>query len=227
MKHCFRFLGTYQRHEDGFLWTVTGDELRHLSSVLRIGEGDLIEVFDGKGFYSMAVISELHPKKQALAVAEQLCFEQKSEDIKALAIGALKPKSLDDLIPCLVELGLHEIHVFAQKHTEKFKLSDKNLERWNKVILSSSKQCKRNYLPKLKLWNKRAELKDYLKENFEQLLLLSPEGASFKEAKISSKVCGIIGSEAGLSEEELKPLKNLDHKNSALERIFLEPTQPH
>ena len=59
MKHRFRFLGQYAQSKEDFIWTITESELHHLHSVLRLSVGDIIEVFDGHGFYSLAEIKEI------------------------------------------------------------------------------------------------------------------------------------------------------------------------
>ena len=128
MKHRFRFFAQQTKNESGYSWSITGEELRHLS-ILRLSPGDSIEVFDGKGSYSFGIIESLKPKKEALVQSKEIHFEEKPKKSLSLAIGALKPKTFEDLLPCLVELGLDSIHVFTQQHTEKFRLSEKNKER--------------------------------------------------------------------------------------------------
>lgn len=223
MKHCFRFFGNYIKRDSNFEWTITGEELRHMHSVLRLQEGDTIEVFNGEGFYCLAKIESLKPKKQAIAISEQLCFSEKPKGTLALAIGALKPKTFDDLLPCLVELGLDEIHVFAQRHTEKFRISDKSKERWEKIVLGATKQSKRNYLCKLKTWQKPEGFIEHLKENFDRVLLLDPE-AKNKLAGLQNKeqkLCAIIGSESGLSKEELESFKDIKAEGVRLGKNIL------
>ena len=47
MKHTFRFLANYD--ETNQVWNLTEEECQHFHRVLRLEDGALIEVFDGKG----------------------------------------------------------------------------------------------------------------------------------------------------------------------------------
>ncbi len=156
-------------------------------------------------------------------MSDQLCFEEKSQKNVALAIGALKPKTLDDLIPSLVELGLNEIHIFSQQHTEKFRLSDKNQERWEKIILASTKQCKRNYLTKLSLWPKKKTFEEHMTKSFDRIFMLSPKGENhlIEEKDLPKNACAVIGSESGLSEEEMAFFESIGAKKVTLNKNIL------
>ena len=204
MKHCFRFLASFEKEEDKYLWTLDSSECHHVSQVLRLKPGDQIEVFNGKGHYALATLEKVEGKTLALAVSSEVQKEIPSGKRKALAIASLKKQTMEDLLPSLVELGLSEIHIFSQEKTEKYLFSEKVIDRYEKIILSACKQAKRNFLPELKLWRDKKDLGLFLQKNYEKIFLLSPCGERFNLTKDFEfqTICHIIGSEAGLSAEE-------------------------
>lgn len=218
MKHSFRFLANFKKKESFYEWNINEEELHHLSQVLRLSKEDFIEVFDGNGFFSTAKITDIKPKKFAKAVSQKIQKEEPKKNQLALALGALKPKTLDDLLPSLVEVGVDEIHIFLQEKTAKFRLSEKNETRWKKIILGACKQSKRNYLPKLFTWKKLSDLKDYLTKNFGKIILLSPSSEEhiIDQKELPDTVCALLGSEIGLSAEEEKLLLEIGAERVSL-----------
>ena len=109
MKHVFRFLAM----SDGTNWVVSGEEHQHLSRVLRIKEGEPVEFFDGLGNIGQGKVRSIS-KSQTLILQESITSTPPRERSLEIAIGALKPKTMDDLIPSLVELGCDHLHIFLQ-----------------------------------------------------------------------------------------------------------------
>jgi len=211
MKHCFRFLASFEKEEEKYFWTLEQSECHHLSQVLRLKPGEQIEVFDGKGYHGLATLEKVQGKTLAIAVSSDVQKEIPSEKRKAIAIASLKKQTMEDLLPSLVELGLSEIHIFSQEKTQKYLFSEKIIERYEKIVLSACKQAKRNFLPKLRLWKGEKDLGLFLQKNYEKIFLLSPQGKKFDLNKDFEfqKICHIVGSESGLSNEEESFFLNL------------------
>ena len=60
MGHTFRFLAEYNNNQE---WEISSERWHQLKNILRLLEGDTIEVFDGKGQSAEACITELSKKK--------------------------------------------------------------------------------------------------------------------------------------------------------------------
>ena len=147
--HRFRLLGTPQ-NTDRFL--VTGDEAFHLVKVLRLPPGAAVEVFDGAGRVGRGRLALGANERQAVVELEQpATLEAPPARRHRLAIGALKPASVDDLLPGLTELGIDEVHIFGQPGSARDRLSPKAEERWQRITVAAAKQCKRAYLPSVHL----------------------------------------------------------------------------
>lgn len=152
-KHVFRFFAS---RTAGTQWTLDAEDAHHALKVLRLPAGETVEATDGKGTLIRGTL--LPTGKESADVANVAII--KSDDPGPdsgishrvqleLAVGALKPGDLDDVIPALVELGVDRISVFITEETGKNRIADKSVERWNRIIRTASKQSKRLWLPEL------------------------------------------------------------------------------
>jgi 16S rRNA (uracil1498-N3)-methyltransferase len=212
MKHRFRFLGQTTTGRD---WQLDDDEIAHVRNVLRIPEGELVEVTNGQG--SWAVGSLRYEGKKCAIDTQESGLEAPSTNKIGLAVGALKPATIDDLLPMITELGVDEIFVFLSRGIEKNRLVPKVLERWQKIIRASVKQCKRNYFPVIK---SVPDLPSLVEESskYPTRWLATPGGQSIREHAVDSSVLTVIGSEKGLEADEEKYL---------LDRGFLPVSLSH
>jgi 16S rRNA (uracil1498-N3)-methyltransferase len=211
VKHIFRFFGQRQpeQHEGAFLWEITDSELQHLKKTLRLSIGTEVEVFNGQGEFSLGVIADIE-QHRAIVEASELQKEQKLPPAIHIGMGALKPGFIDDLLPSLVELGVDHLHFYLQDGVEKTRITDKSQERWERIILSAAKQCKRAYLPSLRLWKSVPHLIENIPAVFDSqpkplLLNLHPESSLLlAEAPIqcSQPVLAVLGGEGGWSPKE-------------------------
>ncbi len=204
MSHLFRFLGNYQ---DG-IWTIDGSELHHLKKVLRLRPGDLVEVFNGCGYSGHGALLEASGELATVGV-ESTKFSPKMESSLILAIGALKPGTLEETLPFLVELGVDHIHTFLQDHAAKSRIHDKAQERWQRIIVASSKQCKRPWLPTIHAWRSLDDLlnSDVLTSDHVRLTLSPDAEDSLISYPLADKrVMAVLGGELGLHDKELHSL---------------------
>lgn len=205
MSHLFRFFG---RELTPGTWTVDQGELEHMRKVLRLKVGDTIEVMNGQGSIAQGELMELAKDHASVAVQSVTNIEKPSIK-KALAIGALKPGDLDDILSDLVELGIDEVHVFQQSDTAKFRTGDKQ-ERWNRILHAAVKQCKTAWCPKIFVHD---SLGDTLKilGSFEQRFVLDAAGQTNllkSMTPTSHSIALIIGSERGLNHDEIVLCQN-------------------
>lgn len=150
MQHVFRFLG--QPLSEG-RWTLSAEESHHLSKVLRLTEGETVEVSDGCGLWATCTVETIGKHATTLRISPSidetpLMHREAPPDVRIiLCLGALKPGSLDEILPGLVELGVDAIHLFHQPGSAKMRLSDKAAQRWERLVTQAVKQCKRAWVP--------------------------------------------------------------------------------
>ena len=152
-KHVFRFFAS---PNSAIQWTLDAEDAHHALKVLRLPAGEPVEATDGKG---TLIRGTLLPTGKESADITNIVLIHTAEPVAGsdtisriqleLAVGALKPGDLDDVIPALVELGVDRISVFITEETGKNRIADKSVERWNRIIRTATKQSKRLWLPEL------------------------------------------------------------------------------
>ena len=134
---------------------ITGDELKHLRSVLRLKEGDAVSVLDGRGNEWRGVIENL-----GMMVARVRIIEKAEGEVEAplrvrLLAALTKGTKPEFTVEKATELGATDIVFYsAERSVAILKGEDKDekkLKRLNKVALSALKQCGRRVLPKIGL----------------------------------------------------------------------------
>lgn len=204
MSHRFRFLGLPDADDT---WVISGDELHHLSKVLRLSEGDHLEVTDGRGKWIVGELVELSAKAARISVLEQH-REASPVARRMVAVGALKPGSIDEILPAMVELGVDEIHIFQQPHMSKSRLADNAQRRWRKILSGAVKQSKRSWMVDLHIHASVEDLIGHVRE-VPLRWVLDPKGSRslFQAVQVAAgDRMAVIGGEAGFHHHEMDKL---------------------
>jgi 16S rRNA (uracil1498-N3)-methyltransferase len=200
MPHIFRFFGSKTGPKT---WALDTDEIEHLRKVLKLRVGDVIEVMDGRGIIGEGVLVNISKESALVETNSEISTERPGSKL-ALAMGALKPGDVDDILTDLVELGMNEIHIFQQSDSAKYRTGDKPRERWQRLIRAAMKQCKSAWQPTIVVHN---SLKDVLEElkSFDQKCVLDAAAEKNLLDLATTPIVSmavIIGSERGLNLEE-------------------------
>ena len=129
------------------LHTLSEDESKHCVRVLRLKEGDLVHITDGRGTLYRCRLIQAHPKRCQVQVEE--CFEH-FEQLPYRLIMAVAPTKNNDrfewFLEKATEVGISEIYPLESEHSERrvFKA-----ERGEKVITAAMKQSLKAYHPEL------------------------------------------------------------------------------
>lgn len=127
--------------------TITGSEQHHLRNVLRIELGDTIRIIDGKGSVFLAKVHRVNTESTEAQIISRE-FYKKETPCLTLFQGIPKHEKMELILQKTTELGVTQIiPMFTERSLQK--PSDNRYERWRKVIISATKQCKRAWLPEL------------------------------------------------------------------------------
>lgn len=183
-------------------WTLAGDEARHLARVRRLGIGDVVEVFDGRGFATRAEVAGLgRDRVELVAVGEPLA-DRLAACRLTLATAVPKGERFDWLVEKATELGVVRLVPLLTERSVVDPGAAK-LARLRRVIVEASKQCGRNRLMELEHptpWTSMGPARDD-----ELRLLAHPGGAppsSWPRARAHGLVTLAVGPEGGFTDLE-------------------------
>ena len=127
-------------------YIMSEEESRHVVRVLRMSEGDQLQLVNGKGARFNAKIIQAHPKKCQLAI---LSFEEFSKPEYDIHIAICPTKQTDRtewFIEKATEIGVTEITFLTTSNSERIRLKS---DRLIKKAVSAMKQSQRVFLPKI------------------------------------------------------------------------------
>ena len=127
--------------------TLGEEDSKHCVKVLRLGEGDTIEVVDGNGNLYTCRIAMAHPKRCAIEVVESR--HQSPHWASRIVLGVAPTKHLDRmewLVEKCVEMGVDRIIPLRCHNSERTVLKT---ERLRKIMVSAMKQSLKATLPRL------------------------------------------------------------------------------
>lgn len=187
---------------------LEGPEARHMLTVLRTGEDQVVRLIDGQGKEGLFRITS-KDKNRALLEAIQLKENELPSNTLTLAIGWGKSKRRNYLFEKTVEMhgaGL----AFWQAARSQGRVPDTPKDTWTDKCVQAAKQCGNPYLPQLStLPGGILELIEFAShfeqcyvawESEEASLLLTPD----KLAKGNTLI--IIGPEGGFDQKEISKL---------------------
>jgi len=184
---------------------LDGAEARHLSSVLRLGPGDAVELFDGRGAWAGAEIVGVGRREIELAIRESGhdAAVQGPELVMATAIP--KGDRVRSLVEKLTELGVDRLVPLKTRHSVVHP-RDSKLKKMQQAVISACKQCGRNRLMRidgLTGWDELLAVEN-------QSLVIAERGAATvgeSSVLVSGEVTGslvlCVGPEGGWSVDEL------------------------
>jgi 16S rRNA (uracil1498-N3)-methyltransferase len=129
------------------------DEAEHLTRVLRLGVGDTVSVFDGRGHEFHARVVHAARREARLQLLSRVDAARESTVHLTLAQAVLKGERMDDVVRDAVMLGVAAIQPLVTKRAEATVASllrGARVDRWRRVALASAKQCHRAVLPEIR-----------------------------------------------------------------------------
>lgn len=192
--------------------TLAGERRHYLVHVLRLGEGDALEVFDGTGraFDARVVALEADAVRLALGPART------APPRRALHVlqGLPKGDKLEWVLQKGTELGAAAFHpVDTARSVVKLepKRATERTERWRKIVEEAARQCRRNDVPQVHPPRPLLEAARALGEGTVLLVLdeeetAVPLGEAFRAAGPGTPVALVVGPEGGLAREEVAAL---------------------
>jgi 16S rRNA (uracil1498-N3)-methyltransferase len=139
-------------HTPGEVVTLPQEEGEHLTRVLRLKPGDALRVFNGRGSEFDGIVDEAG--RGGVRVRIHSVAEPAPEPRVAitLAQAVLKGDKMDDVVRDATMLGVAEIQPVITARTEVTRAAlarGARRERWERIAISSAKQCGRAAVPRV------------------------------------------------------------------------------
>ncbi len=184
--------------------TLSLDETRHLRDVLRLREGEKVQVFDGAGKEFLCEIETIAKKETLLKIIKETAPSSPESDLSlTLAVALLKGEKFDLVIQKAVELGVIKLFPLNTKRADvRLKDVDKKIERWQKIALEACKQSGRARLMQIA---PPIDFEKFVKTAEGACILFAERsGASFSAVKADKKITALVGSEGGWEDSEIE-----------------------
>lgn len=211
---------------DAKMQAQSGSELQldesganHVSKVLRLKEGSLIRVFDGKGHEFEATLVQVG-KKTVVQLGSPLSNESESPLWVELLQVVSRGNRMDFTLQKAVELGVSRIIPLTSERCG-VKLdperAQKKIESYQQLVISACEQCGRAVVPRVEMLQSFESMLEGIKSNAPNLPTTTPDGRKFinliLDPRAPHKIANLeptlayrllIGPEGGFSSEEVQ-----------------------
>lgn len=196
----------------GDLVTLDGDESHHIGKVLRLREGEQVELCDRSGQVFLAELVKSGKSAQLKIIAERAAKPYGTAEL-IVAQGGIKAKNMELVLQKCTELGVGAFYPYvgARSQGNRIEQYRGKTGRWQRIVDEACKQClrpvpmqlyglhsfeeliglsaKQEKTLKLLLWEKekKARFSTYaeeLRKSESIILLLGPEGG-FTDAEVA------------------------------------------
>ena len=129
--------------------SLTGDEAKHCSRVMRAREGDAVEIFDGVGTSATCQVASIMRDAVLCRISTKTTSPKIQHPI-TLCQAIPKGGNMELIVQKAVELGVSKIQPLITAHTvARPDSADKKCAKWQRIALEACKQCGQNYLPEI------------------------------------------------------------------------------
>jgi len=189
------------------------DEAEHLRRVLRLGVGDTVSVFDGRGHEFVARVTVALPRETRVQLMSRV--EPPSEASVPITVvqSVLKGEKMDEIVRDAVMLGVAAVQPLITRRTETTVatlLRSARVDRWRRVAVASVKQSRRAVVPDIRTPLSFDSFLDEPRGGL-QLMLVEPDAnagvealAVLKHEPVPTEAAVWIGPEGGWDEREWK-----------------------
>jgi 16S rRNA (uracil1498-N3)-methyltransferase len=186
------------------------DEAAHLVRVLRLGAGDEIELFDGRGGAWKANV--VRTDKHSATVRRHAPAESALETHVPVSVVISVPKAgkMDDIVRDAVMIGAAAIRpvISARSEAHRAALADSHrVDRWQRIAVSSAKQCRRAIVP---IVHEVVSFEQYLEQPTDAARIMCVEPAvgdararPARDIPRPAAADVLVGPEGGWTEEEV------------------------
>lgn len=192
---------------------LSEEEWKHIK-VMRLRDGEVFELVDGKGSIAIASLSGKNVTVHELT-------KEKEEIPLIIAQAIPRLNRIDIILEKGCELGMTEILLFAGDHSEKTTISENQHKRFETILINAMKQSGRLYLPKIHFIKDIETIAAHHKDKTLLFGDVSKESIPLLKQDLKQGVVFFVGPEKGFSDDEEKRLRDLGAKGVSLSPYIL------
>ena len=190
---------------------MPADEAHHCRHVLRLKDGDTVNIFDGRGHEAQCAIAKITNQAVQLNVLTQTSTP--ALRCRITLAQAVPKKSMDLIVQKATELGVTAIvPVLSERTIVRIDEDAAKLDRWREIALESCKQCGNNWLPVIEPPRKATEFfANAGKFDLKLIASLQPGAQPLKQilpAQMPASVLVLIGPEGDFTPAEISEARN-------------------
>lgn len=201
-------------NKESSLVTITGEDVNHIKNVLRLKQGEKVNVCNGQGTDFLCIIEKVCDKEIVLSIQSESPSEGELKTKIYLFQGLPKKDKMELVIQKATELGASYIVPVMNKRSvvklEDSKKEEKKLQRWNQIALSGAKQCKRGIIPTVLPAMKYDKAVEFAGKECDMIMVPyeNERGVAYTKEVLNSikdkkSVAIFIGPEGGFEEDEI------------------------
>ena len=203
-------------------------QAHYISRVLRMAEGDAVQLFDGSGQEFLGALLEVGKKRVSVRLDQSFAGQADSTLRIHLGQGLSRGERMDWAIQKATELGVTEITPLISERCEvrlKDERADKRLQHWRQIAISACEQCGRSSVPVI---HPPLLLSEWLSATEAALkLVLHPVAEPLTSHEAPGTLAFLIGPEGGLSDAEVQQAQSQGYHSARLgPRVLRTETAP-
>lgn len=178
---------------------------QHCVRVLRMKEGDTLEIIDGKGYRYRCRLIDAHPKRAHIEIIEKNEIALSWRNNITIAVAPTKHLDrMEWMIEKLTEIGVNRFIPLLCRHSERKELKTERLE---KIAVSAMKQSLKAHLPVI---NPMTPINKFLKQDTNPQKFIAYCDNTIERQLLSKKYNAnidttiLIGPEGDFSLDEIK-----------------------
>jgi len=179
-------------------------QAHYIGRVLRMAEGDAVQLFDGSGHEFRGALLEVGKKRVRVQLDETFAGQTESPLRIHLGQGLSRGERMDWAIQKATELGVTEITPIVSERCEvrlKDERAEKRQAHWQQIAVSACEQCGRSVVPVI---HPPMPLAQWLKSSDAELkLVLHPVAEPLTSHAKPGTLAFLIGPEGGLNDAEV------------------------
>ena len=192
---------------------IIGEDVSHITKVLRLGIGDEITCCDGAGNDYVVTIEEADKKQVICKVVSKEKTETEPNISVTLIQGIPKASKMDYIIQKTTELGICEIYPCSLARCVSKVENDKKTDRWQKIAVEASKQSGRGVVPVVHNPISLKDAIDVLKGADIAFVPYECQEESYLKPVLTAKadvksVAFLIGPEGGFDKQEIAQIED-------------------